>query len=202
MSKVSHQRKGQSCPATVRTLRLLLWWLGQGLTLASQFRPSVRSQITRDLIVEISSADGPARYWVFDGQQRRACSYSGPAGASDLAIRFGSSGQALRCLASRKMIDRVMVGRIHGAVMVEGNHLLLMWFRGLIRAVMPIGAAGPRRHALPGAYMGHDPAANGAEDILIEPSERQLDPGWTNAWKARAKLWIVQGARSEPLREP
>ena len=40
------------------------------------------------------------------------------------------------------MVDRIMVGRIHGTVGVEGNHLLLMWFRGLIRKVVPIGSAG------------------------------------------------------------
>jgi hypothetical protein len=56
------------------------------------------------------------------------------------------------------MVDRIMVGRIHGTVGVEGNHLLLMWFRGLIRKVVPIGSAGPPRQALPGAYVAHDPS--------------------------------------------
>jgi hypothetical protein len=62
--------------------------------------------------------------------------------------------------------------------------------------------AGPPRQALPGAYVAHDPAANGVEKITIEPAVRQLDPGWTGAWNSRAKLWIVLGANGEPLREP
>lgn len=195
-------RRWSSGPAPVTALRVLLWWLGYGLVLASRFSASVRSQITRSLTVEISADDGPARHWVFDGQQRRASSSEGRASAPDLAVRFASSGQALRDLTSRDVIDRIMVSRIHGTVRVEGNHLLLVWFRGLMRKVVPIGSEGPARQALPGAYVQHDPAANGVEKITIEPAVRQLDPRWTGAWNARAKLWIVRGANGEPMQEP
>lgn len=186
----------------VTALRVLLWWLGYGLVLASQFSAPVRSQITRSLTVEISADDGPARHWVFDSQRRRVSSSAGRAGAPDFAVRFTSSGQALRDLTSPHAIDRIMGGRIHGAVRLEGNHLILFWFRGLMRKLVPIGGAGPPRRALPGAYVAHDPASNGAEKITIEPAARQLDPLWTDAWNARAKLWIVRGANGEPLREP
>lgn len=200
-SQVRRQRRASDAAATAG-LRTLLWWLGHGLVLASRFSAPVRSQITRSLTVEISADGGPARHWDFDGQRRRVSTSAGRAAAPDFAVRFTSSGHALRDLTSSDAIDAIMRDRIHGSVRVEGNHLLLMWFRGLIRKVVPIGGAGPPRQALPGAYVAHDPAANGVEKITIEPAVRQLDPQWTGAWNARTKLWIVRGTNGEPLREP
>ncbi|MEU5031443.1 hypothetical protein [Streptomyces milbemycinicus] len=200
-SRVRRQRRASDAAATAG-LRTLLWWLGHGLVLASRFSAPVRSQITRSLTVEISADGGPARHWDFDGQRRRVSTSAGRAAAPDFAVRFTSSGHALRDLTSSDAIDAIMRDRIHGSVRVEGNHLLLMWFRGLIRKVVPIGGAGPPRQALPGAYVAHDPAANGVEKITIEPAVRQLDPQWTGAWNARTKLWIVRGTNGEPLREP
>ncbi|MEV6051995.1 hypothetical protein [Streptomyces sp. NPDC052107] len=202
MTSQAHRQQRASHAAATAGLRLLLWWLGHGLVLASRFSAPVRSQITRSLTVEISADDGPARHWDFDGQRRHVSTSAGRAAAPDFAVRFTSSGHALRDLTSPDAIDAIMRDRIHGTVRVEGNHLLLMWFRGLIRTVVPIGGAGPPRQALPGAYVAHDPAANGAEKITVEPAVRQLDPQWTGAWNARAKLWIVRGANGEPLREP
>jgi hypothetical protein len=181
---------------------VLLWWLGHGLVLAARFSAALRSQITRSLTVEISADDGPARHWDFDAQRRRVSTSAGRAAAPDFAVRFPGSGHALRDLMSRDAIDAIMRDRIRGTVRVEGNHLLLMWFRGLIRKVVPIGESDPARRALPGAYVAHDPAANGVEKITIEPAVRQLDPRWTGAWNARAKLWIVRGTNGEPMREP
>ncbi|MEU1625041.1 hypothetical protein ABZ746_06790 [Streptomyces sp. NPDC020096] len=202
MTSHVHRQQQASHVAPVTALQVLLWWIGHGLVLASRFSAPVRSQITRSLTVEISADDGPARHWDFDGQRRRVSTSAGRAAAPDFAVRFTSSGHALRDLMSPDAVDAIMRDRIHGTVRVEGNHLLLMWFRGLIRKVVPIGGAGPPRQALPGAYVAHDPAANGVEKIIIEPAVRQLDPQWTGAWNARAKLWIVRGANGEPLREP
>ena len=197
------RRQRASHAAAVTGLRVLLWWLGHGLVLAVRFSASLRSQITRNLTVEISADDGPARHWDFDAQRRRVSTSAGRAAAApDFAIRFPGSGHALRDLMSRDAIDAIMCDRIRGTVRVEGNHLLLMWFRGLIRKVVPIGESGPARRALPGAYTAHDPAANGVEKITIEPAVRRLDPQWTGAWNARAKLWIVRGTNGEPTREP
>ncbi|MFE2060956.1 hypothetical protein ACFXDH_00895 [Streptomyces sp. NPDC059467] len=196
------QRRWSSRQASAAALRVLLWWLGHGLVLVSRFSAPVRSQITRSLTVEISSDDGPYRHFVFDGLQRSVSTSAGRAAAPDFAVRFSDSGQALRYLTSPDVIDRVMGSRIHGTVRVEGNHLLLMWFRGLMRHVLPIGEAGPPRQALPGAYVAHDPAANGVETLTIEPAVHQLDPRWSAAWNARAKLWIVRGANGEPMQEP
>ncbi len=199
---IYRQLRQGSGPALVAGLRVLLWVLGDGLVLASRLSAPVRSQITRNLTIEISTDDGVARHWVFDGQRRRVSVSAGRAEAPDFAVRFTSSGQALRDLTSPRAIDRIMGGLMHGAVRLEGSALILLWFHGLTRKVVPIGRAGPARQALPGAYLAHDPASTGAEQITIEPAVRQLDPRWTGAWNSRARLWIVRGASGDPLREP
>jgi hypothetical protein len=183
-------------------LRALLCTLGYGLDLASRFSAPIRSQITRTLTVEISADDGVARHWDFDGQRRRVSSWAGRADTADFAVRFTSSGQALRGLTSPHAIDRIVGGLMHGAVRLEGDPRIMLWFDGLARRLVPAGRSGSSRRALPGAYVAHDPAANGVEKITIEPAVRQLDPRWTGAWNARAKLWIVRGACGDPLREP
>jgi hypothetical protein len=195
------QRRG-SGPALVAGLRALLWVLGYGLVLASRFSAAVRSQITRNLTVEISTDDGVARHWMFDSQQRRVSVSAGRAEAPDFAVRFTSSGQALGDLTSPRALDRIMGGLMHGAVRLEGSPLILLWFHGLMRKLVAIGGAGPARQALPGGYLAHDPASDGAEQITIEPAVRQLDPRWTAAWNSRARLWIVRAASGDLLREP
>jgi hypothetical protein len=206
------RRAGQQLPGLARSrpgrvvpvsgLRVLLGGLGYGLVLASRFSTSIRSQITRSLTVEISADDGVAQHWDFDRQRR--CVYSSPrrAGRADCALRFASSGQALRDLTSPHAIDRIMAGIGHGSVRLEGDPRVLLWFDGLARRVVSAGWADSSHRVLPGAYLAHDPAANGVEKIEIEPAVRQLDPCWTAAWAARARLWIVRGACGEPLQEP
>jgi hypothetical protein len=186
----------------VTALRVLLGGLGYGLVLASRFSVPIRSQITRNLTVEISADDGVAQHWDFDRQRRCIYSSAGRADTPDCAVRFASSGQALRVLISPHAIDRIMGGLGHGDVRLEGDARVLQWFDGLARSLVPAGWAGRRRQALPGAYLAPDPAANGVEKIAIEPAERQLDPCWTAAWTSRARLWIVRGACGEPLHEP
>ena len=191
---------GRTMPAS--GLRVLLGGLGYGLVLASQFSTPIRSQITRSLTVEISADDGVAQHWDFDRQRRCVYSSPGRAAAPDCAVRFASSGQALRYLTSPHAIDRIMGGIGHGTVRLEGDPRVLLWFDGLARRIALAGWAGSSRRALPGAYLAHDPAANGVEKIEVEPAVRQLDPCWTAAWASRARLWIVRGACGEPLQEP
>jgi hypothetical protein len=206
------RRAGQQLPGLARSapgrvvpvsgLRVLLGGLGYGLVLASRFSTSIRSQITRSLTVEISADDGVAQHWDFDRQRRCVYSSPGRAGRPDCALRFTSSSQALRDLTSPHAIDRIMSEMGHGAVRLEGDAGVLLWFDGLARRVVSAGWAGSSRRVLPGAYLAHDPASNGVEKIEIEPAVRQLDPCWTAAWRSRARLWIVRGACGEPLQEP
>jgi hypothetical protein len=201
-NQLQPRRQEASGRALETVLRVLLWALGYGLVLASRLSVSVRSQITRSLTVEISTDDGIARHWIFDGQRRRVTASAGSVEAPNFAVRFTSSGRALRDLTSHRAVDRILGDQTRGAVRLDGSPMILLWFDGLMRKLVPIGQASAARHALPGAYLAHDPASNGVEQIMIEPAAEQLDPRWTAAWTARAKLWIVRGASGDPLGEP
>jgi hypothetical protein len=200
--QLSCGRRGSEPAPVVAGLRVLLWGLGYGLVLASRFSTPIRSQITRSLTVEISTDDGVARHWEFDAQRRLVFSSPGQARTPDFAVQFSSSGQALRTLTSPRAIDRIMGGLGHGTVRIEGNPRIMLWFHGLARRLVSFGRSGSSRLALPGAYLAHDPAANGVEKITIEAPVRQLDPRWTAAWQSRARLWIVRAACGDPLNEP
>lgn len=190
-------------PRTRRTsLRWLLWVLAQALALAARLSWSLRLQITRSFTFEISTDDGVARQWVFDHHRRRVTTSAGSPNTADHTLRFTSSREALRVLASPNPVDRMADALYRETARIEGHPLIPVWFFSLLRAFVPIGQTAQRHRALPGAYVSHDPASNGNEDIIIEPAVSLLDPRWTNAWSARAKLWIVRGANGELLREP
>src|SRR4051812_10620916 len=91
-------------------LRLVLWFLGQCLAQGSRFMPSVRSQITRTMVFELSAGDQVARHWAFDGQLRRATTHSGHAAAPDCAVHISSSWRALRMLSSTRTVDKIVHG--------------------------------------------------------------------------------------------
>ena len=187
-------------------LRLLLFTLGQGLALTSRLSPSVRSQITRTLTFEISTDDGVARHWHFNGQQRRIATGAGHSRSPTQALRFPSSGQALRTLLSPRCIREIVDGLQDGTIRLQGSLFLAFWFFGLARKLAPIGRENGRRETgprgpLPDPYLQHDPRANGSEQIIIEPAVTQLYPHWTNAWEQRTKLLIVRGTSGEPMGE-
>jgi hypothetical protein len=190
-------------PRTRRTaLRWLLWALAQALVLAARSRSSVRLQITRSFTFEISTDDGVARQWVFDDHRRRVTTSAGSHNTADNTLRFTSSGEALRVLASPDAVDRMADGLYRETARIEGHPLIPVWFLSLMRTFVPIGRATGYHWALPGSYVTHDPASNGNEEIIIEPAVNRLDPRWTNAWTARSKLWIIRGANGEWLKEP
>ena len=164
--------------------------------------PSVRSQITRTLTFELSAGDRVARHWVFDGQLRRATTYSGHAAVPDYSVHISSSWQALRTLSSPRTVDKIVGGFHNGTVELHGSAFVLLWFYGLTRKFVKIGRASGPRYRIPDAYIVHDPAACGAETILIEPAVVRLDPAWTAAWKARSTLSMVRACTDEPMLEP
>lgn len=187
-------------------LRLVLFTLGHGLAFASRVSPSVRSQITRTLTFEISTDDGVARHWHFDGQQRRIATGAGRAQPPAQALRFPTSGQALRALLSARSVGRIVDGMQNGTIRVEGSLFLVFWFFGLTRKLGPIGREDGRgepgpRGPLPDRYVRHDPRSNGCEKIIIEPAVTQLDRQWSNAWEQRGKLLIVRATTGEPMPE-
>ena len=183
-------------------LRILLWSLGQCIAQGSRFMPSVRSQITRTLTFELSAGDRIARHWVFDGQLRRATTYFGHAAAADCSVHISTSRQALHMLSSPLTVDKIVRGLHYGTVELHGSAFVLLWFHGLTRKFVKLGRAGGPRHRIPDAYVAHDPAACGAETIVVEPAVVRLDPAWTAAWKARSTLSMVRATTDEPMLEP
>jgi hypothetical protein len=159
-------------------------------------------QITRSFTFEISTDDGVSRQCVFDHHRRRVTTSAGSPPTADHTLRFTSSREALHVLASSDAVERLADGLYRETARIEGHPLVAVWFLSLMRTFVPIGRATDMHRALPGAYLTHDPASNGNEEIIIEPAVNQLDPRWTNAWAARAKLWIVRGATGEQLKEP
>ncbi len=183
-------------------LRILLFVLGHGLALGSRFMPSIRSQITRTLTLELAAGDRVARYWVFDATLRRATTYPGPALAPDCRVHFASSSQGLFTLSSPRAVDKIVSGIMHGNVKLHGSSFVLLWFYGLTRRLIKIGRPSGPRYRIPGAYLAHDPAANGAETIIVEPAVVRLDPAWKSAWKARSTLMITRVCTDEYGGEP
>lgn len=183
-------------------LRILLFFLGHSLALGSRFMPSVRSQITRTLVLELAAGDHVARHWVFDASLRRATTYSGPAAAPECRAHFASSWQGLCSLISPRAVDKIVGGILHGSVMLHGSAFVLLWFYGLTRKLVKIGRPSGPRYRIPGAYLAHDPAACGAETIVIEPAVVRLDPAWKAAWRARANLMIIRVCTDEYGGEP
>jgi len=178
-------------------LRMLLWFLGHGLALGSRFMPSLRSQITRTLVLELAAGDRVARHWIFDATLRRATTFSGPAAAAECRVHFASSWQGLRSLASPRAVDKIVSGIQQGNVRLQGSAFVLLWFYGLTRKLIKLGRPSGPRYRIPGAYLVHDPAACGAETIVIEPAVVRLDPAWKSAWRARASLMITRACTDE-----
>ena len=184
-------------------LRLVLWFLGHSIAQGSRFIPSVRAQITRTLVFELSAGEKVARHWIFDGPQRRATTRPGhPAATADCAVHFGSSALALRALVSPRTVDKVVAGLHNGTAQLHGSAFVLLWFYGLTRKFVKLGRPSGPRHRLPDPYLAHDPAACGAETIMVEPAVVRLDPAWTDAWRARSTLLQVRATTGEPVLEP
>jgi hypothetical protein len=105
-------------------------------------------------------------------------------------------------LISPLTVDKIVRGLHDGTVALHGSAFVLLWFHGLTRKFVKLGRPDGPRHRIPDAYIAHDPAACGAETIVVEPAVVRLDPTWTAAWKARSTLSMVRAVTGEPMLEP
>ena len=78
--------------------RLVLWALGMGMALACRLSETFRSQITRNLTVQIGSAKGVFHHYVF--APRTVTSHLGAVGAPTLSLCFDNAQQGWLALAS------------------------------------------------------------------------------------------------------
>lgn len=156
-------------------LRVLLWALGHGLILGSWFMPSLRVQITRSFMFEVSAGERVVRQWSFDGQRRTVASWPVRRTRAAHGVRYDTSWQALRRVLSPRAVHGIVDDWQHGRAEVHGNAVVLLWFHGLTRRLAKIGREpGPRR-PLPRPYVRHDPSANGGETVLPPGSRAALE---------------------------
>lgn len=116
-------------------LRLLLTVLGWTFIAASRWSPAFRSQLSRDVVIEIRSDDGVAHQFSFRG--RRATAAAGRTAAADCALRFATAAQGFATLTAPDGPHRTMAGLLDGTITIEGRASLMPWFQGLVPAAIP-----------------------------------------------------------------
>jgi hypothetical protein len=179
--------------------KTLLSSLGFLMEQASRRSPHFRSQVTRDLVVEISSGDGVAHHYVFARTGRSVVSRSGPAPQATVALQFDTAAEGFRALSSPKAVRHIVKALLARMAVIRGNPVLFLWFYGLTRIVIPLGRERPLREPLPGALVAPNPASKVADRITREPAVPEIDPSWTNAIEQRRKMAMVQGVAGEPV---
>jgi hypothetical protein len=181
-------------------LRALLALVGRLMATASRVDPVLRSCITRDTVFEISTEQGVARHWCFDGVTHRVSSHPRRASDPDCAMRFADAAVALHTLLASEpaAADEAIAS---GALRIEGSAALGLWFSGLAKRMTMLGRWRVHRTPLPDAYLRPDRSSRMARFITVEPAQRELDPGWEAAWQQRAKLAVVRVPAGEPPQE-
>ena len=176
-------------------LRILLASLGALMAAKSRWSDAFRRQLSRDVVIEISSEDGVARHFVFS--DRRVSSRAGRAPSPDCALRFTTARQGFTVLTAKDGPIRLFDGLFDETVRLEGRTALFGWFQGLVGAVVP-GAPKLRLPATPpGAYVNPASSPEVSRFITREPAARELDPSWTDAATAREKLVMSRVAKGE-----
>jgi hypothetical protein len=172
----------------------VLWTVWLLLLVASRLRWRVRAQITRDVVVEISSDDGVAQRFRFHGRSRTLSRAAAGDERVDVALRFATARDGLRALLSPHAVRHIVEGVNYGGTRMEGNTALVLWFYGLTRTVAPIGRTRRPRRKPPIGARAPETSAPWAARIVREPAVRELDRDWDAGWNARAKLLQVRAA--------
>jgi hypothetical protein len=176
---------------------LVLWALGVGMALACRLSVSFRRQVTRDLTVQIGSAEGVFRHFVF--APRAVTSHPGVASAPTLSLCFDNARQGWRALVSPHAVGKIVHALLEGHAQYAGNAVLILWFYGLTRFVLPIGRTAPLPIPPPDAYVALDTRSKVAARTVREPPATELDPRWKLAHQQRAKLAMIRGSAGEPV---
>lgn len=177
-------------------LRLLLGLLGLTFSLVSRTRDSFRRQLSRDVVIEIASADGVARHFTF--ATRRATSRKGRAVSADLSIRFPTAWAGFLALLAPDGSDRLFQGMLDGSVEMNGDRRLLLWFQGLVPAAIPGFPAFRLPRTPPSPYVRPTASAEVNRRIVREPAVAELDRAQTDAWTVREKSLMMRVAAGEP----
>lgn len=171
-------------------LRVLGWLFIAKAGRSARFR----AQITRRTIISIR-AGAHAHQFVFDqGSVRRM---TGTAQNADAGLVFDSAALGLRCFLSPRILKRIFDGVQAERIGIEGNLYLLLWFQGMAQQVFPLAGVPKLAHKPPNAYIAHRPGQAVKARLERHPVADQLDPDWTEAHTAKAKLLMMRVAAGE-----
>jgi hypothetical protein len=182
----------------VAALQALLTVLGVLMRLASGRVDRFRRQGSRDLLLEIRSADGARQQYRLHAATRRLTLPRRAVERADCSLIFPTAREGLRALISPRAIGRIVEGMNTGGTRIEGNPVLLLWFHGLTRIVAPIGRTRRPRRPGPVPVRAREGDAPWARRIIREPPVSELSRDWPQAWAAREKLLQVRAA-AEPV---
>jgi hypothetical protein len=183
----------------VAALQTLLTVLGVMMMLASRRVDRFRRQVSRDLLLEIRSADGARQQYRLHAATRRLTLPRRPVQRAECTLIFATAREGLRALLSRRAIGRIVEGMNTGGTRIEGNPALLLWFHGLTRIVAPIGRSRRPRRPAPVPIRTPERDAPWAKRIIREPPVSELSRDWPQAWAAREKLLQLRAAAGERL---
>ena len=183
----------------VAALQALLTVMGVLMVLASRRMDRFRRQVTRNLLLEIRSADGARQQYRLHAGTRRMTLPRRPVEHAECTLVFPTARVGLRALLSRRAIGRIVEDMNTGGTRIDGNPALLLWFHGLTRIVAPIGSTRQPRRPAPVPIRTPERDAPYASRIVREPAVRELSRDWPEAWAARAKLLQIRAAAGERL---
>jgi hypothetical protein len=183
----------------VAALQTLLTVLGVLMMLASRRVDRFRRQVTRDLLLEIRSADGARQQYRLHAATRRLTLARRPVEHAECTLIFATAREGLQALLSPRSIGRIVEGMNTGGTRIEGNPALMLWFHGLTRIVAPIGSSRRPRRPAPVPIRTPERDAPWAKRIIREPPVSELSRDWPQAWAAREKLLQVRAAAGERL---
>lgn len=187
-----------SGPITRALFVLTLDALGMGLRLAASLSPRLRSQLSGCRTIQIGSCDGVHRH--YRCLLRTVRTASGEADAPDVSLCFDNAGLGLRTLLATDAVGRIVRALLARRATYTGNAVLVLWFFGLTRFVLPVGRSAPLKRELPEAYVLHNPSSLVADRITREPVAEQLDPNWTAAHARRAQMIMIRGSAGEDVK--
>lgn len=121
--------------------RLLLWLLGRLMTKASRSNPAFQQQLAdKDLTFQLHTLDGKvARHFVVKHQ--RVSSFSGPCEQPAFALGFKDAACGYAILTASDKQAAFLRGIQSREIRIKGNPLLLIWFQGLTRHLLPVKKA-------------------------------------------------------------
>lgn len=180
-----------------RLFALTLAALGLGMALVCRLSASFRRQVTREVTIQIGSADGVFHHYVF--APRTVASHAGAAPAPTLDLCFDNARLGFVTLVSPHAVGRIVHALLARTAEYQGNAVLVLWFYGLTRLVLPIGRSGRLRRPLPDAYITPHMAGPVAARIVHEPPAPELDPAWHAAHSQRAKMVMLRGSAGQPV---